>query len=89
MKKNGVIILFFTMLLWVVSGYAEAGNLDFVVIQPGQPGTEAEARPVMEAFAHYIQQKMGSDKTVKGRYFNQLKPALAFLESSPPAWGIV
>ena len=89
MKKNGVIILFFTMLLWVVSGYAEAGNLDFAVIQPGQPGTEAEARPVMDAFAHYIQQKMGSDEAIKGHYFNQLALASAFLESSPPAWGIV
>ena len=89
MKKNGVIILFFAMFLWAVSGYAEAGNLDFAVIQPGQPGTEAEARPVMDAFAHYIQQKMGSDETIKGHYFNRLAPALAFLESSPPAWGIV
>lgn len=89
MKKNGIIILFFTMLLWAVSGYVEAGNLDFAVIQPGQPGTEAEARPVMDAFAHYIQQKMESDETIKGHYFNQLAPALAFLESSPPAWGIV
>jgi len=89
LKKNRVIILFFTMLLWAVSGYAEADDLDFVVIQPGQPGTEAEARPVMDALADYIQQKMGSDETIKGRYFNQLEPALAFLKSSPPAWGIV
>lgn len=89
MKKNGVIILFFTMFLWVVMGHAEAGNLDFAVIQPGQPGTEAEARPVMDAFAHYIQQKMGSGEAIKGHYFNRLEPALAFLEASPPAWGIV
>jgi len=73
---------------WVI-GHAEAGSPDFAVIQPGQPGTEAEARPVMEAFAHYIHQKMESDKTIKVRYFNKLAPALAFLESSPPAWGIV
>ena len=89
MKKNGVIILLFVVLLRAVSGYAEAGNLDFAVIQPGQPGTEAEARPVMDAFAHYIQQKMGSDETIKGHYFNQLDAALAFLKSSPPTWGIV
>ena len=89
MKKNGIILLFFTILLWTVSGYVEAGNLDFAVIQPGQPGTEAEARPVMDALADYIQQKMGSDKTIKGHYFNQLTPALAFLKSSPPTWGIV
>ncbi len=77
------------MLLWTVTGQAEAGNLDFAVIQPGQPGTEAEARPVMDALANYIQQKMGSDETIKGHYFNQLAPALAFLKSSSPAWGIV
>ena len=96
MKKNGVIIIFFAILLCSVIGllcsvigHAEAGNLDFALIQPGQPGTEAEARPVMDAFAHYLQKKMGPDVTIQGRYFNQLEPALAFLESSPPAWGIV
>ena len=77
------------MFLWVVIGHAEAGNLDFAVIQPGQPGTEAEARPVMDALSDYIQQKMGSDESIKGHYFNRLKPALAFLKASPPAWGIV
>ena len=89
MKRNEVIVLFFTMLLWTVSGYAEAGDLDFAVIQPGQPGTEAEARPVMDAFAHYVQQKMAFGGTIKGHYFNNLAPALAFLKSSPPAWAIV
>ena len=89
MKKHGAVVLLFAMLLWAVSGYAEAGNLDFAVIQPGQPGTEGEARPVMDALANYIQQKMGSNETIKGHYFNQLAPALAFLKSSPPAWGIV
>jgi len=89
LKKNGVIILFFTMFLWGVMGHAEAGNLDFAVIQPGQPGTEAEARPVMDALSDYIQQEMGSDESIKGHYFNHLEPALAFLKASPPAWGIV
>ena len=77
------------MFLWGVVGHAEAGNLDFAVIQPGQPGTEAEARPVMDALSNYIQQKMGSDESIKGYYFNSLGPALAFLKASPPAWGIV
>lgn len=89
MRKIGVIILFLAVLLWGLAGHAGAGNLDFVVIQPGQPGTEAEARPVMDALADYVGEKMGSDVTAKGRYFNHLEPALAFLETSPPAWGIV
>jgi hypothetical protein len=88
MKKywTGVLLLF--ILCWFMNGNAEAGNLDFAVIQPGQPGTEAEARPVMDALARYIQQKMGSGETLKGVYFNQLEPAVAFLKASPPAWGI-
>jgi hypothetical protein len=32
---------------------------------------------------------MGPDETIKGHYFNHLDAALAFLKSSPPAWGIV
>lgn len=89
MKKE--VAIFFLMVLWVCSatGQTEAGSLDFAVIQPGQPGTEAEARPVMEALADYIQQKMGTSETIQGHYFNHLEPALAFLKASPPAWGIV
>ena len=89
MKKHVAIFILMALLVCSVTGQAEAGSLDFAVIQPGQPGTEAEARPVIEALADYIQQKMGSSETIKGHYFNHLEPALAFLKSSPPAWGIV
>jgi phosphonate ABC transporter substrate-binding protein len=89
MKKHETIFILLAVLFWAVIGQAEAGSLDFVVIQPGQPGTEAEARPVMDALANYIQLKMGSDTTLKGHYFNHLEPALAFLKTSPPTWGIV
>lgn len=89
MKKHVAIFILIALLVCSVTGQAEAGSLDFAVIQPGQPGTEAEARPVIEALADYIQQKMGSSETIKGHYFNHLEPALAFLKSSPPAWGIV
>ncbi len=87
-KREGIVILL-AALFWLVTGNAEAGILDFAVIQPGQPGTEAEAQPVMDALAQYIQQKMGSGEAVKGVYFNQLEPALAFLSASPPGWGII
>jgi len=63
--------------------------LDFAVIQPGQPGTPQEARPVMEALAAYLQKKMGPGVTIKGCYFNELDPALGFLHNTPPVWGIV
>jgi len=89
MTKYRTGVLLFFILCWFVIGKAEAGNLDFAVIQPGQPGTEAEARPVMDALARYIQQKMGYGESIKGVYFNQLEPALAFLKASPPTWGII
>jgi len=89
MKRDLAIFILSALLIWIAAKHAEAGSLDFAVIQPGQPGTEAEARPVMDALARYVQEKMGSGETVKGAYFNQMEPALAFLKSSPPAWGIV
>ena len=64
-------------------------TLDFAVIQPGQPGTPQEARPVMDALAAYLQKKMGPGVTIKGWYFNELDPALDFLHNMPPVWGIV
>ncbi|MCF8129263.1 MAG: phosphate/phosphite/phosphonate ABC transporter substrate-binding protein [Deltaproteobacteria bacterium] len=88
MKKYWTGLLLLSLLCWLVIGNAEAGSLDFVVIQPGQPGTETEARPVMDALARYIQQKMGSGESLKGVYFNRMEPALAFLNASPPTWGI-
>ncbi|MCF8146466.1 MAG: phosphate/phosphite/phosphonate ABC transporter substrate-binding protein [Deltaproteobacteria bacterium] len=66
-----------------------ADALDFVVIQPGQPGSAEDAQPVMDALAAYIHQKEGLDRPVKGRYYNELDPALDFLHNRPPAWGIV
>lgn len=89
MKKYDIIVLFLAMLLTLVIGRAEAGNIDFAVIQPGQPGTAAEAGPVMDALAGYLEEKVGTQSTIKGHYFNQLAPALEFLRASPPAWGII
>ncbi|MFP4086421.1 MAG: PhnD/SsuA/transferrin family substrate-binding protein [Desulfobacteraceae bacterium] len=75
-------------LLW--TGAVLCGEvLDFVVIQPGQPGDAESARPVMEALAAYVQKGFRSKVQVEGRYFNRLDPALAFLQDHRPAWGIV
>lgn len=64
-------------------------SFDFVIIQPGQPGTSEDAQPVMDAFASYVQDKLGQGVTVHGHYFNQIDPAEAFLASNRPGWGIV
>ena len=64
-------------------------DLDFAVIQPGQPGNLVQAQPVMDALALYVQKKLGSTISVKGHYFNKLEDALQFMEKTPPAWGIV
>jgi hypothetical protein len=42
----------------------------------------------MEALGAYLQQKMPGT-AVRGRYFNELTPALDALRRSPPHWGIV
>ncbi len=82
-------LIVWALFLLSVSAGAQAGSLDFAVIQPGQPGTEAEARPVMDALARYIKEKAGFTEPVRGFYFNRLDDALSYLKSSHPAWGIV
>lgn len=74
--------------LWTGSALSEE-VLDFVVIQPGQPGDPQSARPIMEALAAYVQKGFNGKVQVEGRYFNHLDNALAFLEKYRPAWGIV
>jgi hypothetical protein len=63
--------------------------MDFFIIQPGQPGSAEEARPVMEALAAYLQQKLGGEVAISGTYFNQTEQALTAIERSTPRWGIV
>jgi hypothetical protein len=84
------IIILLAIGLFVWGNPAMSGEvMDFAVIQPGQPGTPQEAQPVMDALAAYLQKKIGPNMTVKGRYFNELDPALDFLHNTPPVWGIV
>ena len=65
---------------------AEEGA-DFVVIQPGQPGTTHEAQPVMDALASYLGENLGVP--VQGRYFNDDAEGLKWIRQMEPAWGIV
>ena len=89
MRKFGVLFFLTSILFGAPFAYAEKQDLNFAVIQPGQPGTAAEAQPVMEALSKYLQEKLGPDCVFKGRYFNELKPALSYLETQAPKWGIV
>lgn len=68
---------------------AAAEPMNFVVIQPGQPGGAEEAQPVMDSLAAYLRQKLGGEAAVAGRYFNRTEDALAALEKQTPQWGIV
>lgn len=63
------------------------GPTDFLVIQPGQPGTPAEAQPVMDRLAAYLTAKTG--EKVTGRYANTIQDGLAALAEVQPGWGIV
>jgi hypothetical protein len=80
------------MLIFLVSTASPAfcsENFDFVIIQPGQPGTSQDAQPVMDALARYLQKKLGTGVTIHGRYFNQTEDAAAYLAENQPEWGIV
>lgn len=85
LKKVFSILLLFVLFL-ATSAFA-GGRFDFTIIQPGQPGTTAEAQPVMDSLAEYMSGKLGVP--VKGAYYNDLDTALDSLGKSKPAWGIV
>lgn len=63
-----------------------AGRFDFAIIQPGQPGTTAEAQPVMDELARYLSGKLGM--AVKGVYYNDLDAAEKYLDENRPAWAV-
>ncbi|MGE4491801.1 MAG: hypothetical protein AB7E65_05080 [Syntrophotalea sp.] len=83
-------LLIAMLLVIAVVGYAQGAEpFDFVVIQPGQPGSSQDAQPVMDALAAYLRDKLGSSVTVRGHYFNEASAASAFLATHQPRWGIV
>ncbi len=87
LNKN---ILFTLFLIFsagsVMAAAGPLNSLHFVIIEPGQPGTSIEAQPVMDSLAEYISAKIG--KPVSGKYFNELEPAVKYLDENKPAWGI-
>lgn len=73
--------------LFCLTSPAWAGGADFVIVHPGQPGSPAEAQPVMDRLAAYLSARIG--EPVKGRYFNVLEEGLAAIPAEKPGWGIV
>ncbi len=76
------------LLLVPIAVAAEDASLDFVVIQPGQPGDPLSAQPVMNALADYLHSRL-CDVELAGRYYNRTEEALEALASDAPRWGIV
>ena len=92
MKRCTTTVLIVLMMLPVLVGVRPAlaqPRLDFVIIQPGQPGTPEDAQPVMDALAAYLQNKLGKQVAIQGRYFNRADSAQAYLQTARPRWGIV
>jgi hypothetical protein len=88
-KTTGILLLFLCLLLMSAFSVQASGGHDFVVIQPGQPGTAQDAQPVMDSLAAYLRGKTGSTMIGSGHYFNELGQALAIVDHNPPLWGIV
>ncbi len=89
MKHISAALLFAISLFAWGSPALTGEDLDFAVIQPGQPGTSLEAQPVMDSLACYVEEKFGGGITVKGRFLNDLDQALDYMRNTPPKWGIV
>lgn len=87
MLRNMLVVLI--VLIATISPAFCSEQFDFVIIQPGQPGTSKDAQPVMDAFAEYLQKKLDADVAIRGYYFNQTDQAAAYLAANRPRWGIV
>ncbi|HID97856.1 MAG TPA: hypothetical protein EYP57_06685 [Thermodesulfobacteriaceae bacterium] len=84
-----VLSTFMSVMAPFITHPARASGLDFAVIHPGQPGTTADAWPVMAEMGNYVRKKAGLEQEVTGGYFNSTDSAIDFLDNSIPEWGIV
>lgn len=83
------IFLLLLAVLLPLPSHAGGKSLDFALIQPGQPGSPAEAEPVLSAFSSYLEKRLGGGIAVRGTYLNDLEAARKALAKGRPAWGIV
>jgi hypothetical protein len=89
MQRAFLISLFVLFALSQPQPTTAVDSIDFAIIQPGQPGTAEEAQPVMDELAVYLGERLGTKSPLRGIYFNDLKEALAAVDSTPPKWAIV
>ena len=83
MLRNMLIVLIF--LVTTISPAFCSESFDFVIIQPGQPGTSEDAQPVMDALATYLQSKLGTEVTIRGRYLIKPSRQLHILRKTAPS----
>ena len=84
MRSSLMLYLAFLLL----SSTALAGPRDFVILQPGAPATEEEARPYVRLLLDYLDSKVG-DGAFSGSFFGELEPGLAHINKTRPAYGFV
>lgn len=87
MKYTAGKVCLLVMLFCLFSIQTFAAEYDFVVVQPGEPGSTSDAQPVMDSLSQYLSVKTG--EKVSGKYFNELEPAISWIKKNNPAWGIV
>jgi len=79
-------LLLLSMLL--LSHSALAGQRDFVILQPGAPATEEEARPYLRLLFDYLDAKVGGGK-FSGAFFGEVEPGLSYIKTTRPGYGFV
>ncbi|MEZ0229647.1 MAG: PhnD/SsuA/transferrin family substrate-binding protein [Planctomycetota bacterium] len=64
---------------------------EMILVYPGKPGTQTQAKSVLEAFTDYVEAKAGWGKgALHATYYNEEAGALQALGAdNPPAWGIL
>jgi hypothetical protein len=68
---------------------ASREDMGFVIIQPGQPGTPEEAKPVLAALGAKLGAMLGLKAPMEGAYCNELGQAAPLIRDRKPVWGIV
>jgi ABC-type phosphate/phosphonate transport system substrate-binding protein len=64
---------------------------DMILVYPGKPGTQAQAKNVLDSFTDYLETHTGWPKgNLHATYFNDEAPAAQALAAEhPPSWGIL
>lgn len=74
------------IVLWTTTAFA--GTAKMLFWYPGEAGSTVEAKPVLDAFFAYVNQKIAPE-TISGSYFNTVEGGVGFLTKEKPAVAIV